>query len=245
MITLRRTKERHHERRHKGDAWLTFYRQDREDPLADGFGNLEILSEDRLPPRADATRPRRHDADIVTYVREGALTYADSSGRSGVILAGEFRRMSAGRRTRHSERNASGTDWAHVFRIWLRSADLGVEADHEQRRFSAAERRGMLCTIASPDGRRGSLRIRQDALIFSAILDPGQHVIHELPPGRCAWLHLVQGEVTIGDVVLTTGDGAGVTAELAVSLTAREETEILLIDLGDQVPGSPRNGEVS
>jgi hypothetical protein len=32
--------------------------------------------------------------------------------------------------------------------------------------------------------------------------------------------------------VLTTDDGAGVTTERAVSLTAVEETEILLVDLG-------------
>ena len=76
----------------------------------------------------------------------------------------------------------------------------------------------------------------------SALLDPGQHVVHELLPGRSAWLHLVQGEVTLGDVVLTTGDSAGVTAERAVSLTAQEETEILLLDLGEQLPRSLEKG---
>ena len=75
--------------------------------------------------------------------------------------------------------------------------------------------------------------------MYSAMLDPGQHVVHELSQGRRAWLHLVQGEVTIGDLVLTTGDGAGITAERAVSFTAREETEILLLDLGVERPGSP------
>jgi redox-sensitive bicupin YhaK (pirin superfamily) len=65
-------------------------------------------------------------------------------------------------------------------------------------------------------------------------------VVHELSPGRSAWLHVVQGEVTLGDDVLGTGDGAGVTAERAVSLTAREETEILLLDVGERSSGSPR-----
>jgi redox-sensitive bicupin YhaK (pirin superfamily) len=234
MITLRRTKERHHDRRQKRDVWLTFHRGDRSDPLADGFGNLEIFNEDRLPPRAGVPRVPRHDAEVVTYVREGALTYEDSMGRSGVIHAGEFQRMTTGSGIRHSETNVSGADWAHVFRIWLRSA-AGLEPDHEQKRFSAAERRGLLCVIASPDARRGSLRIHQDAFLYSAMLHRGQHVVHELSQRRSAWLHLVQGEVTLGDVVLTTGDGAGVTDELAVSLTAREETEILLLDLGEQV----------
>ena len=77
------------------------------------------------------------------------------------------------------------------------------------------------------------------------MLDPGQHVVHELSQGRRAWLHLVQGEVALGDTILTTGDGAGFTAERAASLTAREEAEILLLDLGMELPGSSKNGNVS
>jgi quercetin 2,3-dioxygenase len=239
MITLRRANERHHDRRRKQDVWHTF-QPDRADGLAGVFGTLEILDEDRLPPGAGVPRHAHRDAEIVTYVREGALAHEDSMGRSGVIHAGEFQRMTAGRGIRHSETNASRTDWAHVFQIWLRPSEAGLDPSHEQKRFSAAERRGGLCVVASPDARRGSLRIHQDALVYSAMLDPGQHVIHELSQGRSAWLHLVQGEVTLGDTVLTTGDGAGVTAEPAVSLTAREETEILLVDLGERVPTSPK-----
>ena len=97
---------------------------------------------------------------------------------------------------------------------------------------SAAQRRGGLCVVASSDARRGSLRIHQDALVFSALLDPGQHVVHELSQGRSAWLHLVQGEVALGDLILTTGDGAGVSAAPAVSFTAREPTEVLMLDVG-------------
>ena len=77
------------------------------------------------------------------------------------------------------------------------------------------------------------------------MLDPGQHVVHELAQGRSAWLHLVQGEAALGDIVLTTGDGVGLTAERAVSLTAREETEILLLDLGVELPGPSKDGRVS
>ena len=80
MITLRRAKERHHDRRRKQEVWLTFHPQARADPLADGFGALEILDEDRLAPGADLAPHPHHDADIVTYVREGALAYDDSTG---------------------------------------------------------------------------------------------------------------------------------------------------------------------
>jgi redox-sensitive bicupin YhaK (pirin superfamily) len=236
MITLRRAKDRHRDQRRKREVWLTFEPQDRADPLADGFGTLEIFSEDRLGPGASALGRPRHDAEIITYVREGALAYEDSTGQSGVIHAGEFQRMTASRRVRHSETNASRTDSAHVFQIWLRPSQAEREPSREQKRFSLAERRGTLCVVASPDARRGSLLIHQDAMIYSALLEPGQHVIHELSRERLAWLHLVDGEVTLEDLVLSTGDSVGVTSERAVSLTAREESEILLFDLGERRP---------
>jgi redox-sensitive bicupin YhaK (pirin superfamily) len=233
MITLRKDEQRHHVRRGDQDSWLTFSAQDRAHPLAAGFGELEVMNEDRLPPGAGAGVPphRHHDAEIVTYVLEGALAYEDSTGGSGVIQTGEFQRMTTGRGIRHSEANASQTDWAHAFQMWLRPSEAGLEPGREQKRFSAAERRGVLCVIASPDGRKGSLRIHQDVLICSALLDSGQHLAHELSHGRSAWLHVVRGEVMLGDAVLSRGDGAGIASDRVVSLTAREEAEILLVDL--------------
>jgi redox-sensitive bicupin YhaK (pirin superfamily) len=160
-------------------------------------------------------------------------------GHSGVIHAGEFQRMCAVPGARHSETNASRSDWAHVFQVRLHRSEPALEPGREQRRFSAGDRRGGLCIIASPDARRGSLRLDQDTRMYSALLDPGQHIVHELAAERAAWLHLVQGEVTLGDLVLTSGDGAGVTTERAVSLTAREDSEILMFDVaGPERPGS-------
>lgn len=232
MITLRRAGERHHIEHRKQDVWLTFHAMDRGDPLADGFGTLEILNEDRLAPGAGGPLAPCHDAEIVTYVLEGTLAHEDSTGDSGVIHAGEFQRRTGGRGIQRSETNASRVDAVRVFHMWLRPLQADRGPSHEQKRFSAAERRGVLCVIASPDGRKGSLRVEQDARIYSAMLDPGQHVVHELSPGHRAWLHVVSGEATIGDLVVTTGDGVGVTAERAVSVTASEGTEILLLDLG-------------
>ena len=236
MIIVRRAEARHSDRHHKREIRLTFCSQNPADPFADGLGPLVMLNEDRLPPGADVPQCTHHDAEMVAYVREGALTYKDSVGGSGIIRAGEFQRMTCG--ARHSEKNASRTDWARVFRIGLRPSEAGLEGGYEGKRFSAAERRGRLCVVASPDARKGSLRIHQDVRMYSAMLDPGQHVVHELSPGRSAWLHLVQGDAALSDMVLHTGDGAAITAARAVSLTAREETEILLFDVSGELPAS-------
>jgi redox-sensitive bicupin YhaK (pirin superfamily) len=244
MITVRRAEERHYDRQRKQEVWLTFYPRDRADPRADRFGRLESFSERRLSPGAFASRTPHHNAEIVTYVREGALAYADVPGRSGVIQAGEFQGTTAGRGIRRSEKNASRSNWAQVFQLLLAPSEPGLDPGYEQKRFSAAQRRGGLCVVASADARRGSLRIDQDASTFSALLEPGQHVVHELSPGRIAWLHLVEGEVTLGDIVLTTGDGAGIEAEHAVSLMAQSEAEILLLDLGEDLSESHSNKRV-
>jgi redox-sensitive bicupin YhaK (pirin superfamily) len=238
MIALLRANERHHDSGRNREAWNTFEPDH-------GFGMLEFLDENRLPPLASLPPREDHDAEIVTYVRDGELAYEDSLGRSGIVQAGEFRRLTAARGIHHSERNASRTEPAHVFQLWVRPAVGDVEPCHEQRRFSAAQRRDLLCVVASPDGQAGSLRIRQDAFILSAMLARGHHVIRELSLSRRAWLHVVQGEVAIGVHVLATGDGAGVTGERAISFTAREEAEVLLLDLGADLRRSSITGDES
>lgn len=231
MITLRRAEQRHRELRNRQVVWFTFYPLDRANPLADRFGVLESLSEIHLPPRAHASEQLYHNAEVITYVRKGALAYEDSAGRSGLIRAGEIQRMTATKTVRRKEKNASRTQWAHLFRIWLSPSRDGLTPGCETKRLATTERRGRLRVVASPDAREESLLLHHEVFIYSALLQPGRHVIHELAPGRSAWLHIVNGEVMLRDRVLTTGDGAGITAEATVSLTAEEETEIILLNL--------------
>ena len=243
MITLRRDTERRLVQLGKNETWLTFYPQDHPCALAEGFGILAIFNEMRLSPGGGSGSHQCDEAEIVNYLYKGALVQEDSTGSSGVIYAGEFQCMTTGRDIRHKETNASRTDWAHIFRISLRPSEVGLDCAHEQKRFTAAQRRNLPCVVASPDGRKGSLRIHQDTLIYSSILDPGHHLVHELLPGRSAWLHIVYGEAALDDIVLTQGDGVGVKIEPAVSLSAQANTEILLVDLGP-APSSFGSGVV-
>jgi hypothetical protein len=237
MITLVRNRQRRHVRSGNQEVWrsLSFEEQSASDdsvPLAGGFGFLVALDELRLPP-GESTEPHSDaEAEVLTYVYKGALSQDDTNGNSGVIHAGEFQVMSTGRRIRHRETNASRSDWAHVFRVSLRPSQAGIDCERVHKRFTEAQRRNVFCVVASPDGRRGTLRIHQDASVYSAIVDPGHHLIHELATGRMAWLHVVCGEVICVDIVLTQGDGVGVTDQRSVSLTVQEDTEMLLVDLG-------------
>ncbi len=240
MITTRTADERLHDHRSDRDVWRTFYPQAPAMPYPDGFGTLEFLDEDRVAPGAPLAFRHRRDAETITWVCEGEIEYEDTKGRLAVARAGEFQHTIAEGDAHHGGRNASHTDWARVFRIWLRPTAAGGEPRREQKRFTAADCRGRLCLIASPDARAGSLRLHQDVLIYSALLDPGQHVVHELLPGRFAWVHVVDGEVTMEDIVMTAGDGAGIREARGVSLTARRTTSLLLLDVGESAPRLPR-----
>lgn len=232
MLILRRNGERHHLRRGAHDIWQTFSTEARPGPQVADFGVLATLDEMRLPPD-HAWAPHLHDeAEVITYVHTAALAQEDSTGSSGVLHAGEFQHMTVGRGIRRKETDASHTDWAHIFRLSLRPSEVGLPSGQEQKRFPAAQRHNRLCVVAAPDGRSGSLRTNQDVVVCSSVLDPGHHLIHELLPGRSAWLHVICGEARLQDVTLIEGDGVGVSMELSVSLTAQEDSEILLVDLG-------------
>ncbi len=239
MITLRRADERHLDQRHRQELWHSFNSQEPAKPHTGGFGVLESLSENRLPPGGVSVARPSQGAEIVTYVCQGAIAQDDSPGSSGVIHAGGFQRMAIGHGIRHKETNASRTDWAHIFRISLRPSEEGSNGAREQMHVAAAQRHNVLRIVASPDGRQESLHTHQDALIYSSLIDPGHHLVHELFPGRSAWLHVICGEAASHDMILTQGDGVGVTNERSVSFTAREKCEILLVDLGEQVPALP------
>lgn len=232
MITMRKNTERLHINGGKHDSWLTFYPQGDPGQPTGGFGSLIAFNEILLAPGGRLEPFPRDEAELVTYAFKGAFAQEDSTGHSGVVHAGEFQHMSLGRGVRHKETNPSRTDVTHVFRMYLRPSEVGLDCVREQKRFPAAQRHNVLCVVASPDGRMGSLRIRHDALVYSSVIDPGYHLVYELLPGRSAWLHVIFGEANLQDHVLTQGDGAGVTLEQSVSVTAWENTEVLLVDLG-------------
>jgi len=200
------------------------------------------MSEGSLPPGAGVPLLPFREAEVITYVFEGALARGGATDGSSVTYAGEFQRRTAVRGIRHREANASRSDWARIFQISLSSPPGGLRLGLETKRFSIAQRRGVLCVVASPNGREGSLHLQSSAHVYSAILDSGRHLAYELAPRSSVWLHIVTGEVQMGDVVLTTGDGAGITAEHAVSLIARDDSEILLVGLAGPRPSSSSTG---
>jgi redox-sensitive bicupin YhaK (pirin superfamily) len=148
-----------------------------------------------------------------------------------VLRPGDVQHMTAGTGVAHSEMNASATEPAHLIQIWILPERRGLTPDYQERHFSIDERRNRLRPIVAPDRREDALPISQDAAIFASILDKGAAVTHELAAGRCAWMQVARGAVTLNGARLSAGDGAAVQQESALRISAAEPSEILVFDL--------------
>ena len=119
----------------------------------------------------------------------------------------------------------------HLLQIWITPERKGIAPGYEQREFADSERRGRLRLIAAPGGQEGSVTVRQDASLYSGILAAGDEVVHELRPGRNAWVQLVKGSLKLNGTELKAGDGAAVSGEERLTIQADEPSELLLFDL--------------
>ncbi len=231
MITLRKSVDRGHLNHGWLDTYHTFSFGDYYDPAHMSFRALRVMNEDRVAPGKGFGMHGHRDMEIVTYVLSGALQHKDSLGHGEVLRPGELQRMSAGSGIRHSEFNPSVTDEVHLYQIWLLPRAAGLEPSYEQKAFSDEERHNRLRLVAAPTGEDGSLTIQQDARLYLATLDTGTKLTHDFTPGRRAWLQVLRGAVNLNDQPLATSDGAAVSDESQLIITATEPAEVLLFDL--------------
>ena len=115
------------------------------DPRRMGHGALRVWNDDEIAPNTGFRAHPHANMEIITYVREGAITHEDSLGNEGRTEAGDVQVMSAGTGIRHSEYN-------------LEPARRGSSRSGSSRR---AGRRAILGRKAVPEG--GPLRTSRDA----------------------------------------------------------------------------------
>jgi redox-sensitive bicupin YhaK (pirin superfamily) len=231
MIHTRKAQDRGHAQHGWLESYHTFSFADYHDPAFMGFRTLRVINEDRVQPGRGFGTHSHRDMEIISYILEGALEHKDSMGTSSVIRPGEVQRMSAGTGVNHSEFNHSAADLVHFLQIWIIPERQGLPPSYEQRKFTEAERSDRLRLVASHDGRDGSVTIHQNVDLYGSILSAGVVVEHALRTGRHAWLQVARGTVALNDQVLSAGDGAQVSEEARLRITARQSAEVLLFDL--------------
>jgi redox-sensitive bicupin YhaK (pirin superfamily) len=232
MTELRLARDRGHENHGWLDSWHTFSFADYYDPQHMGYGALRVINEDRIQEASGFGTHSHRDMEIITYVLEGAIAHRDSLGTGSIITYGDVQRMSAGTGVRHSEYNAHKGE-THFLQIWIEPKVLGIAPSYEQKRFSPREKRGRLRVIVSPDGREGSLRMHQDALVYAGIFDGEARAECRIGDGRLGYVHVAHGRITANGRALGPGDALKSGPD-DIALSGGRNAEVIVFDLPEQ-----------
>lgn len=230
MMTIRRASERGHADHGWLNTYHTFSFADYYDPQHMGFGPLRVINEDRVAPGAGFPMHSHRDMEIISYVLDGALEHKDSLGNGSIIHPGECQRMSAGTGVRHSEHNASLSMPVHFLQIWIEPAEKNLPPGYEQKPTNLAPGQG-LQLLASPAGRNGLVTIHQDAYLYAGVFTQEEARTYHARAGRGLYLHVARGRVSINSELLSAGDGAQITEEHEITISACTDAEVLLFDL--------------
>ena len=200
------------------------------DPKNMGWGALRVWNDDEIQPQSGFPPHPHADMEIITYVREGAITHKDSLGNTGRTGAGDVQVMSAGTGVRHAEYNLE-SELTRLFQIWIEPDQAGGPPSWGAKPFPKADRSGRFVTLASGLAEdQDALRIRASARVAGVTLRAGESVTYDLAAGRHAYLVLARGEAEVNGVRLSARDGAAVKDEPLITVTAIEDAEVVLVD---------------
>jgi redox-sensitive bicupin YhaK (pirin superfamily) len=195
-----------------------------------GWGSLRVWNDDEIAAGAGFPTHPHADMEIITYVREGAITHKDSLGNEGRTEAGDVQVMSAGSGIRHAEYNAEA-ETTRIFQIWIVPNQRGGAPAWGAKPFPKGDRSGRFVTLASGiPGDEDALPIRTDARVAGATLKAGESVVYRLAPSRHAYLVPASGEVEVNGVRVPARDGLAATDVAELRVTAISDSEIVLVD---------------
>lgn len=199
------------------------------DPSRMSWGRLRVWNDDEIAAKSGFPPHPHADMEIITYVRTGAITHEDSMGNKGRTTAGDVQIMSAGTGVRHSEFNLED-ETTTIFQIWIEADQRGAKPAWGAKTFPKSDRSGQFSVLASGDTTDDALTINADAKILAATLNAGETIRYRLPQGRRAYLVPAVGSVEVNGVALNARDGAAIADETEITITARADAELVMVD---------------
>lgn len=203
------------------------------DPDRMNWGRLRVWNDDEIAAGTGFDPHPHRDMEIITFVREGAITHKDSMGNVGRTGAGDVQIMSAGRGVTHSEYNLE-PQTTRIFQIWILPDVRGAEPRWGAKEFPKARGDGAITVLASgrpADAGGEALPINADAAVMATTLTRGQSATLALAPGRAAYLVPARGSVTVNGVAVGPRDGAAISDVAEAVITATDDAEVVLVEV--------------
>lgn len=157
-LTIIKASERQRWRDYAVDSRQSFPGTGNFDLIDNAFGLLMMHNDDIVNPGEGFDMHQHDNAEIVSWIMEGAVRHRDSSGKESVVSAGQSQAISAGAGIRHSEVNAAGyssRDKLRVIQMWLPPDAEDAPPSHSSADFSLdierSRRTGEFFTVATGD----------------------------------------------------------------------------------------------
>ena len=212
------------------DAKHHFSFADYHDPSRLHWGSLRVWNDDVIAPRSGFPAHPHANMEIITYVREGAITHQDSLGNVGRTEAGDVQVMSAGTGIRHAEYNQEDEE-TRIFQIWIIPDQAGGAPNWGAKPFPKGERSGSFVTLASGlPGDEDALPIRTAARVAGATVRAGETVTYQIGEGRHVYLVPATGAIEVNGVPANARDGVAISDVSEIAITANEDSEVVLVD---------------
>jgi quercetin 2,3-dioxygenase len=200
------------------------------DPDNMGHGALRVWNDDEIAPNTGFPAHPHANMEIITYVREGAITHQDSLGNKGRTEAGDVQVMSAGSGIRHSEYNLEPKP-TKIFQIWIEPTTVGGAPTWGAKPFPKADRSGQFVAIASGQADdKDALPIRANARVLAVTLKAGESAHYTPTDARRLYLVPAAGKVDVNGVNVNARDGLAISDEQELNITALEDSELVLVD---------------
>ena len=201
------------------------------DPDRTSWGNLRVWNDDEIQPKTGFPPHPHSDMEIITYVRQGAITHRDNLGNMGRTEAGDVQVMSAGSGIAHSEFNLED-EVTRIFQIWILPDQPGGQPQWGAKPFPKGDRAGKFVVLASGiAGDDDVLPIRTQSRVLGATLKAGESATYALGKDRKAYLVPAAGKLEIAGQTVEARDGAAIADLDEIQVVALEDSELVLVDI--------------
>ncbi len=198
-----------------------------QDPNRTGFGDLVVINDDLIAAQSGFATHGHDNMEIITYVRQGAITHEDSLGNKGKTNAGDVQVMSAGTGVKHSEHNLED-ETTSLYQIWIKPNALNVEPRWDAMEFPKEHVENRLNLIVGGSD-EAPLFIHANADIYAGKIKAKKELNHKLK--RSGYVLASFGAFEVNGIKLKKGDALEITDAEELKITTHEESELLVIDV--------------
>ena len=196
------------------------------------FGALRVLNDDVIAPGMGFGTHPHNNMEIITIPLKGALEHKDSMDNIGVVAVDEIQVMSAGTGVSHSEYNKNKDQPLNLLQLWVLPNQQNVAPRYDQKNIKSLKKTNALYPVITPNHDAAGMWIHQDAWFHLGDFNQKTTVPYSLhKQGNGVYAFMIEGRASIEGESLEKRDALGVWETESFSITAEENSRILLVEV--------------